>query len=84
MRITEDVCRYAAEKRKSEGAALEEDLKQKATAFTNTGSKIYAKAHCVMPAMSAEKFWGADALPCSGVISDSEDGCTFVMIPHGT
>jgi hypothetical protein len=44
MRITEDVCRYAAEKPMSEGAALEEDLKQKATAFTNTGSKIYAKA----------------------------------------
>ena len=43
MRITEDVRRYAEEHGITEGAAIEEGLKQKATEFTNSGAEIYAK-----------------------------------------
>jgi len=44
MKITEDVRKYAAERGLTDAEAIEEGLKQKATAFTKSGSEIYAKA----------------------------------------
>jgi phosphomethylpyrimidine synthase len=44
MKITEDVRKFAAQQGITEEAAIEEGLKQKATEFAKTGSKIYAKA----------------------------------------
>jgi phosphomethylpyrimidine synthase len=43
MRITEDVRKYAAERGLTDGEAIEEGLKQKATEFAKSGSEIYAK-----------------------------------------
>jgi phosphomethylpyrimidine synthase len=42
MRITEDVRKFAAEQGITEGAAIEEGLKQKAREFTKSGSEIYS------------------------------------------
>ena len=44
VKITEDVRKYAAEQGITEDVAIEEGLKQKATEFTKSGSKIYARA----------------------------------------
>jgi phosphomethylpyrimidine synthase len=41
MKITEDVRKFAAEQGITEGSAIEEGLKQKATEFTKSGSEIY-------------------------------------------
>jgi phosphomethylpyrimidine synthase len=43
MKITEDVRKFAAEQGITEGSAIEEGLKQKATEFTESGSEVYAK-----------------------------------------
>jgi phosphomethylpyrimidine synthase len=43
MRITEDVRRYAAEKRIDENAAIEQGLHEKAREFVKKGSEVYAK-----------------------------------------
>ena len=44
MKITEDVRKFAAEQKISEGEALQVGLEQKATEFNEGGAEIYAKA----------------------------------------
>ena len=44
MKITEDVRKYAAEHGLTDAEVIKEGLKQKATEFTESGAKIYAKA----------------------------------------
>jgi hypothetical protein len=44
VKITEDVRKYAAQRRLTDAEAIEEGLKQKATEFNDAGAEIYAKA----------------------------------------
>ena len=43
MRITEDVRKYAAEQKISEGDALQAGMEQKAREFKESGAEVYAK-----------------------------------------
>jgi len=44
MRITEDVRKYAAERKLSEEQALQAGMEQKAKEFVETGAELYSKA----------------------------------------
>jgi len=43
VKITEDVCRYAAEQGISENEALDKGLQQKSAEFVEKGAEVYAK-----------------------------------------
>jgi phosphomethylpyrimidine synthase len=44
MKITEDVRKFAAEQKLSEGKALRAGMEQKSREFSESGSEIYSKA----------------------------------------